>query len=150
MKEFWRAVVKNYSKNQIICPLNHRKTTSEFSVQRIMTHFGLDFVWWLRKVKFLAHFFVRFYSRKSVKFSNFEQKKIGLLKFENPPDWKFLILTDRHRTVNPDKIRTALYVDVCFWCVDGDISENFRPIFFEIWKFYTFSVWSLKSTIFSS
>ena len=46
MKEFWRAVVKNYSKNQIICPLNHRKTTSEFLVQRkkILSHFGLEFM----------------------------------------------------------------------------------------------------------
>ena len=39
--------------------------------------------------------------------------KFEIRTLENPPDRKFQILTDRHRTVNPDRIRTALSADVC-------------------------------------
>ena len=47
--------------------------------------------------------------------------KFEIRTLENPPDWKFQILTDRHRTVNPDRIRTALSADVCGtpWPGDG-------------------------------
>ena len=39
--------------------------------------------------------------------------KFEIRTLEKPPDWKFQILTDRHRTVNPDRIWTALFADVC-------------------------------------
>ena len=38
--------------------------------------------------------------------------KFGIRTLENPPDWKFQILTERHHTVNPDRIRTALSANV--------------------------------------
>ena len=43
--------------------------------------------------------------------------KFEIRTLENPPDWKFKILTDRHHTVIPDRIRTALSADV--WSLYG-------------------------------
>ena len=40
--------------------------------------------------------------------------KFEIRKLENPPDWKYKILTARHRAVNPDGILTVLSADVCF------------------------------------
>ena len=40
--------------------------------------------------------------------------KFEIWTLENHHDWKIQILTDRHRTVNPDRIRTALSADVCY------------------------------------
>ena len=57
-------------------------------------------------VRILSEFTMRCLSVK-IKF------KFEIRTLEHPPDWKFPILTDRHRIVNSDRIRTAVSADVC-------------------------------------
>ena len=48
--------------------------------------------------------------------------KFEIRTLENPPDRKFQILTDRHRTVNPGRIRTELSADV--WCLRSKVPQS--------------------------
>ena len=68
--------------------------------------------------------------------------KFKIRTLENPPDSKFQILTDRHRTVNPDRIRTALFADVWFVPRTGPS----QPIDFRNQSITNPIVWSYLET----
>ena len=63
------------------------------------------------------------------------QNQIQIRTLENPPDWKFQILTGRHRTVKPDRSRAVLSADVCWkqWL-------SILTIWYIIWLDFKYSL----------
>ena len=122
LKQSWRKIL-NFSSTSGWLPVVSCRETSLFGRFRLEKS-GIN---WRKAISFFLQFWikyshlgqtsadsaVRILSGNTVRYLTVKIKfKFEIQTLENPPDWKFQILPDRHHTTN--RIRTALSADVWF------------------------------------